>query len=113
MRIGTLSIVLCTALALGLLLPAAMADSSQGAAVPVFEPDYNITWDGGIIHNDNRGAVPHAVDWNGDGNKDLLVGVFYDGHIYYYQNYGTNAAPKFQDRVKVQADGVDIALSYG
>ena len=113
MRIGTLYRMLCKSLALCLLGPLAMADSSQGAAVPVFEPDYTINWDGGIIHNDNRGAVPHAVDWNGDGKKDLLVGVFYDGHIYYYMNYGTNEEPEFHDRVKLQADGADIALSYG
>ena len=103
-------------LAVGLLLASAQAapgDSSQGAHVPVFLPEFNMTWTGGIIQTDNRGAVPEMVDWDGDGAKDLLVGVFYDGHIYYYKNYGTNASPLFQDRVKLKADGIDIQLSYG
>jgi hypothetical protein len=110
MKIGLLLSTSFILLALG--GPAA-ADSTQGAAVPVFEPEFTINWMGGIIQTDNRGAVPEAVDWNGDGAKDLLVGAFYNGFIYYYQNHGTNAAPLFQGRVQLEADGVQIALSYG
>jgi hypothetical protein len=113
MRIVNLPGMLGVFIALGLLSPAALADSTQGAAVPVFESEALLTWDNGTIHADNRGAVPEAVDWNGDGKKDLLVGVFYDGYIFYYMNYGTNANPVFHDRVMLQADGVDIKLSYG
>ena len=113
MRIQRLISVPSVLLALFLLPPAARADSTQGTAVPVFEPDFTINWDGGIIHTDNRGAVPAAVDWNGDGRKDLLVGVFYDGNIYYYQNYGTNDDPVFHDRILLEADGAPIGLSYG
>lgn len=113
MRIKNLFSVLGVVFALGFLMSAAWADSTQGASVPVFQPDYTVNWSGGVIHTDNRGAVPHAVDWNGDGNKDLLVGTFYNGNIYYYQNYGTNEAPVFQGRVMLQADGSDIALSFG
>jgi hypothetical protein len=90
-----------------------LADSTQGAIVPVFEPDFTINWDGGVIHDDNRGAVPDVVDWNGDGVKDLLIGTFYYGNIYFYPNYGTNENPLFKDRTKLEADGVEITLSYG
>ena len=93
------------------LLPqAALADSSQGAAVPVFKPEFTINWDGGVIQTDNRGAVPEVVDWDGDGNKDLLVGVFYNGNIFYYKNYGTNESPVFHDRVMLEADLLVIRL---
>jgi hypothetical protein len=81
--------------------------------VPVFEPEFSLSWDGGTIITDNRGAVPCVADWNDDGVKDLLVGTFYYGNIYYFKNYGTNADPVFHDRLKLQADGLDIALSYG
>jgi hypothetical protein len=88
-------------------------ESSQGTKVPVFEWEFSSSWTGGIIQTDNSGAVPEAVDWNGDGKKDLLVGVYFYGNIYYYKNYGTNDNPAFQDRVKLEADGKEISLSYG
>jgi hypothetical protein len=87
--------------------------STQGARVPVFEPDYTMTWDGGIVHTDNNGVAPNVVDWDGDGVQDLLVGVFFDGNIYVYKNYGTNAVPEFRDRRMLRADGEVISLSYG
>ncbi len=96
-----------------LVTAAAPDETTQGALVPVFEPGEPLTWDGGTIHSDNYGAVPNAVDWNDDGKKDLLVGTFYNGNVYYYQNHGTNSAPSFQGREMVEADGVPISLTYG
>jgi hypothetical protein len=113
MKTKSLYSVLGAFLALCLLPQTAMADSSQGGLVPVFKPEFTINWDGGVIQTDNRGAVPEIVDWNGDGKKDLLVGVFYNGNIFYYQNYGTNESPVFHDRVMLEADGSTIALSFG
>jgi hypothetical protein len=37
---------------------------------------------------------PLVTDWNGDGNKDLIVGAR-DGCLYYYQNINTDASPQF------------------
>jgi len=53
--------------------------------------------------------VPRAIDWDGDGDKDLLVGD--DTGIRLYQNTGTATAPSFAAGVRVQAGGADIALS--
>jgi len=103
----------CTILVLGFLTAAASGQSTQGARVPIFEPDFTLTWDGGTIHDDNYGAVPCAVDWDGDSKKDLLVGVFYNGNIFFYKNYGTNQSPLFRDRVTLRADGQEISLTYG
>ena len=114
MSTGRLFCVSCALVALALLAGAASADeSTQGSKVPVFEPGFTLNWDGGTIQTDNNGAVPCAVDWNHDGKKDLLVGVFYYGNIYYYPNYGTNENPLFHDRAKLEADGQEISLSYG
>jgi hypothetical protein len=44
-----------------------------------------------IIHSR---ACPQVYDMNIDGKKDLLIGAN-DGHIYYYENTGTNEAPVF------------------
>ncbi len=93
--------------------PGLLAFSTQGARVPVFLPDYTESWDGGTIMTDNRGVAPNVVDWNGDGKKDLLLGSFYYGNIYVFENSGTNEAPVFGERYKLEADGIEIALSYG
>jgi hypothetical protein len=50
----------------------------------------------------NYWSVPLVFDWDNDGKKDLLVGnSFRDengrnyGHIHFYKNTGTDAAPSF------------------
>ena len=53
--------------------------------------------------------VPRAVDWDVDGDNDLLVG--HGGAVWRYTNTGTTTAPVFGAGVKVQANGSDIALS--
>jgi hypothetical protein len=62
---------------------------------------------------DTYTSVPCVVDWNGDGKKDLLVGCFYNGNVYLYQNSGTNNSPVFTTGTKLKADGQEISVVYG
>ncbi|MFH1731487.1 MAG: FG-GAP-like repeat-containing protein [Planctomycetota bacterium] len=47
------------------------------------------------------GAFPRAHDWNGDGAKDLIVGLA-DGSIEVFLNTGADDAPTFAGSFKVQ-----------
>lgn len=40
-------------------------------------------------------AAPFMGDYDGDGVRDLLVGVFSEGRLRIYRNLGTNAKPEF------------------
>ena len=60
------------------------------------------------------GAFPRMVDWNGDGKKDLLVGLA-DGRIEFFPNVGSNTAPVFgtPSYVQVGAAGAKADLNVG
>ncbi len=53
--------------------------------------------------------TPAIVDWNGDGVKDLLVGVE-GGKVAYYQNAGSNTERKLVLRGLLQADGKELEI---
>jgi len=57
-------------------------------------------------------CIPHVTDLNNDGKKDLVCGEDY-GHVYYYENTGTNANPIFNQQVMIEANGVPIAFPSG
>lgn len=57
--------------------------------------------------------VPNAVDWNGDGKRDLIIGQFQNGAIRLYLNQGTNAAPVFSDFTFLGVGGKPIKLDAG
>ena len=56
-------------------------------------------------------ACPWVGDWNGDGKKDLMFGLFSGGKVSLYQNSGTNSAPVFTTSSFLKAGTADIALS--
>ena len=51
--------------------------------------------------------VLDAVDWNGDGSLDLLVGGYITGRVYFYENVGRNSdgMPRLTYRGPLLADG--------
>ena len=90
--------------------------SSMAAAeiIPTFSPSEFIYWGTGqIIQTEKNGVIPNVGDWNGDGMKDILVGVYQSGNIYYYPNTGTNENPVFPSRSLLEADNRPITLTYG
>lgn len=65
-----------------------------------------------ISKNELAGAervTPVSVDWNNDGNKDMIAGGM-DGQIKVYINTGTDAEPLFDDYSLLQSgsDVIDI-----
>ena len=102
-----------TILCAGILMVLGLA-SVQATVIPVFEPYEYIYWGGSqVIMADNNGVIPNVGDWDHDGVKDLMVGVYYYGNIYYYPNTGTNENPVFATRSQLMADGSAIAVTYG
>ncbi len=84
------------------------------AQAPVFDEPVTIDA-GGVPINVGPGgnASPFVVDWDGDGRQDLLLGQYYGGKVRFYQNVGSNFEPVFESFSYLQADGVDISVSYG
>ena len=82
------------------------------AAPPDYGPMSYIQCNGTNIDVGYYGA-PCVADWDGDGIKDLVLGVFTSGNIRFYKNVGTNAAPLFTSYSNIQADGSAITLPYG
>lgn len=60
------------------------------------------------------GAFPRPADWNGDGRKDLLLGL-YDGRVKVYLNVATDAAPAFDGGTYLTAGpaGAKTTLDVG
>lgn len=56
--------------------------------------------------------VPTVVDWDGDGVLDIVSGNS-QGHILFFKNTGTDAAPKFTTPVSLQAGGRTIHVQPG
>lgn len=69
--------------------------------------------DGKTIDVEVGHLVPCALDWDGDGAKDLIVGQFSGGRIRLYLNQGTDAEPKLGKHTLLKAGGKEIRLDAG
>ena len=84
------------------------------AETPVFDDPVYIETDGIPINVGYGGnASPFVIDWDGDGNQDLLLGQFNLGRVRFYTNTGTNYNPTFGSFEYLHADGAPISVSYG
>lgn len=62
--------------------------------------------------NPGNASTAHAVDWDGDGDLDLLLGNI-QGEVLLARNDGTTQAPVYQAPEKLHADGRPIAVAEG
>ena len=56
--------------------------------------------------------VPSVIDWDGDGNEDIIIGNS-EGHVLFFKNIGSNNSPHFIPKGRVQANGRDIHIQAG
>lgn len=52
---------------------------------------------------------PVAIDWDADGNKDLIVGAG-DGKLHFFHNVGTDAIPAFNGSLILEAAGSPLTV---
>jgi len=55
---------------------------------------------------------PSAVDWDGDGVTDLVVGNS-EGFVLFFKNIGDDLSPRFLPGERLQADGREIQIQAG
>ena len=58
-------------------------------------------------------AAPLAVDWNGDGKKDLICGQYDNGRIRFYPNVGSNSDPVFNEYFYLLDGAEYLSVPYG
>jgi hypothetical protein len=59
--------------------------------------------------NDIAYSGPSVFDLDGDGKRDLLVGNF-RGHVQVFRNVGDDAAPRFEAKGFLEADGKVVEI---
>lgn len=91
---------------IGAVLLLCLSTGALHADTPGLHPGVNI-YDGVDPLNVGSLATPFVIDWNNDGNKDLLVGDG-DGYVWLFLNTNTNADPLFNGGTKVESGGAPI-----
>ena len=77
---------------------------------PDLSPPVRLEADGKPINIGKLSRIAHAGPWiadvDGDGDRDLLVGDF-PGYFWLFDNEGTEEAPVYTSKGKLQAGGED------
>lgn len=64
-----------------------------------------------IFHRDYF-AIPHPVDWNGNGQLDMIAGSYVTGRVYLYENIGTEPDGRpiltFQGEIMADNEPLDV-----
>ena len=98
---------------LGLFVCFLLAMAAWAKETPNYDYGYFVTNEQGYIVEGNVYDAPEFGDWDDDGDQDMMVGVFYYGNIYYYENTSTGVEPEFGNYTQVTADGSPISVTYG
>ncbi len=88
-----------------------LAAQQDSPADPFLAP-VRLRADGAIIDQGATGhghAGPWLEDLDGDGRRDLIVGDF-PGYFWLYQNVGSETAPRYSARGKLQAGGENAVV---
>ena len=101
---NTPSRIVLAMLAVSLVAPLTQAGLREGVKLQA---------DGKTIDVEVGHLVPCALDWNGDGAKDLIVGQFSGGRIRLYLNHASDAEPKLGASTFLKAGGKEIRLDAG
>jgi hypothetical protein len=74
----------------------------------VFKPAGQVREIGGALRGGSQ-EKPEWVDWDADGDMDLLAGEF-SGRIHLYENTGTKLKPRYKPPVWVEAGGRPLRI---
>ena len=85
----------------------------DGGLSPELQPPVRLEAAGKPIDTAIGHAAPFVCDFDGDGDKDLLVGQFGDGLLWIYSNEGTNAEPNLAAGVKFKDGKEDGCVPSG
>lgn len=96
-----------------LMIVVCIVSTATAQEAPNFAPGQILCANDLPITGNNFASATEVTDWNADGKKDLMVGVYYNGNIWLYLNQGTDEEPVFTEGALLEADGVPIRVGFG